>query len=65
LEQYLSPEQVAKELNLSRDKVRRMFAEEKGVVIIQSEPKKYKRSYKTLRIPLSVLHRVLRRLSNS
>ena len=63
-EHHLTVRQVAAILNLSDDKVRRMFQDEPGVLVIGDPGMKSKRKYTTLRIPESVLNRVLRRLSN-
>jgi hypothetical protein len=49
-------------LRLSNDKVPRTFQDEPGLIGDQST--RHKRRYTTLRIPESVLRRVLRRLSN-
>lgn len=50
--------------NLSTDAVRRLFAKEAGVLVLgQGKGKRYKRQYKTLRIPASVVERVYRRSS--
>lgn len=63
LEKHYSVEEIAETLNLGRDSVRRLFLGEPGVVMIQRPKKKYKRSYRTLRIPESVFRRVYRRLT--
>ncbi len=63
-ERHLTVRQVAAILNLSDDKVRRMFQDEPGVLVIGDQTTKSKRRYTTLRIPESVLQRVLKRLSN-
>jgi hypothetical protein len=47
---------------LSENTIRRIFAEEPGVVGWGNEEKQFKRAYKTMRIPESVLQRVHRRL---
>jgi hypothetical protein len=50
--------------NLSPDKVRRLFENESGVVVLGDEvPNRGKRRYRTLLIPESVVERVHRRLS--
>jgi hypothetical protein len=64
IERYYTVREVASILNLSDDKVRRMFQDEPGVLIIGDEKTRLKRKYLTLRIPESVLQRVLKRLSN-
>jgi excisionase family DNA binding protein len=58
-EQYLTVAEVAKMLDLSRDTVRRMFAEEPGVVNVRSKIGRPGRRYRILRIPRGVLERVL------
>ena len=64
VERHYSPAEIAEMWNLSSDKVRQMFEREPGVLVIKSEEGRYtKRSYKTLRIPQSVLERVHKRLS--
>jgi hypothetical protein len=64
-ERYYSPAEVAELLNLSVDKIRKLFQNEPGVLILTSPARlnRGKRTYKTLRIPEFVLQRVLRRLS--
>jgi hypothetical protein len=49
----------------SRKTVRRLFENEPGIVEIGHEESRSKRSYKTRRIPESVLQRVHRRLRKS
>jgi hypothetical protein len=61
-ERHYSPREVAGMLRLSNDKVPRTFQDEPGLIGDQST--RHKRRYTTLRIPESVLRRVLRRLSN-
>ena len=63
-ERHYSAREVAGILNLSDDKVRRMFQGEPGVLVIGDQGTKHKRRYNTIRIPESVLQRVLRRNSN-
>jgi len=58
-EQYLTVAEVAEMLGVSRDTVRRMFAEEPGVVNVKAQRRRTSRSYRILRIPRSVLERVL------
>jgi hypothetical protein len=63
-ERYYSPAELAAQLNFSTDKIRKLFENESGVLVFTSPtPRRGKRPYKTLRIPESVLQRVLRRLS--
>ena len=68
IERHYSPAQIAKALNLSDTKVRRMFQDEPGVAKI-GEPsrrlgRKLKRRYYTLRIPESIALKVLARMRN-
>lgn len=60
-EQFLTVAEIAARLKLKPDTIRRLFSTEPGVVVI-SQPKKGKRVYRTLRIPVSVFDRVLTRL---
>lgn len=63
-ERYYSPAELAELLKLSVDKIRKLFEHEPGVLVFANPAaKRGKRPYKTLRIPDSVLQRVLRRLS--
>ncbi len=61
---YYSAREVAELLNLSQDSVRKLFQDEPDVLVLGDQISKYKRRYTTLRIPDSVLRRVLRRMSN-
>lgn len=63
-EHHHTARDVAAILSLSDDKVRRMFQDEPGVVVISDQSTRHKRRYTTLRIPDSVLRRVIRRMSN-
>jgi DNA-binding transcriptional regulator LsrR (DeoR family) len=58
-EQYLTVAEVAKMLDVSRDTVRRMFAKEPGVINLGPQRRRASRRYRILRIPRSVLERVL------
>lgn len=60
---YYTVKEVAEHLKLSTDKVIRLFQKEPGVMVIEKRGTPWKRRYRTLRIPESVLERVLRRLS--
>jgi hypothetical protein len=63
-ERHFSPAQIAELWSLSPDKVRRMFQNEPGVLVIKNANRKYrKRDYRTLRIPQRVVERVHRRLT--
>lgn len=61
LEKHYSVIEVAKLWSLSENTIRRMFTGEPGVVEWGSEESRFKRAYKTMRIPESVLQRVHRR----
>jgi transcriptional regulator GlxA family with amidase domain len=61
LEQHYSVTEVAKMWALSEKTVRRMFEDEDGVLHWGTPETRRKRSYRTLRIPESVLHRVHRK----
>jgi hypothetical protein len=61
LEKHYSVIEVAKLWGLSENTIRRMFTDEPGVVEWGSEESRFKRAYKTMRIPESVLQRVHRR----
>ncbi len=67
LENFHEPEALATKLSLSTTKVRRMFEREPGVLKIGTPSKrlgrKLKRRYYTLRIPDSVVRRVVARLT--
>jgi len=60
-EQFLPVAEVADRLKVKPDTIRRLFLREPGVVIIRF-PRKGKRVYRTVRIPVSVYHRVVTRL---
>ena len=61
-EQCLTVTEVAERLKIKSDTVRRMFMNEPGVIII-AFPRKGRRAYRTLRIPVSVYQRVVTRLT--
>ena len=61
-EPLLTIPEVADRLKVKEDTVRRLFVNEPGVIVI-CFPRKGKRVYRTLRIPESVLRRVLTRLT--
>ncbi len=63
-ERHYAVTEIAAMWNLSTDKVRRLFEDESGVVVLGDEvPNRGKRRYRTLLIPESVADRVHRRLS--
>jgi hypothetical protein len=61
-EVLLKVSEVAECLKVNEATVRRLFSNEPGVVVI-CFPRRGKRVYRTLRIPESVLRRVLTRLT--
>lgn len=63
LEKHYSVTEIAKLWGLSENTIRRMFMGEPGVVEWGGEETRFKRAYKTMRIPESVLQRVHRRLA--
>jgi hypothetical protein len=63
VERHYDVAEIASLWNFSRDKVRDIFANEPGVLVIANKAA-HKRRYRTMRIPESVLMRVHRRLSN-
>jgi hypothetical protein len=54
--------EVAERLKVNEDTVRRMFMSEPGVIVI-CFPRKGRRVYRTLRIPETVLERVINRFT--
>jgi len=58
----LTVSEVAERLKIKPDTVRRLFINEPGVIVIWF-PRKGKRAYRTLRIPVSVYQRVVTRLT--
>jgi hypothetical protein len=63
-ERHYAVAEVAAKWNLSADKVRELFQNEPGVLVIGDRSPRHKRRYVTLRIPQSVLERVHSRLSS-
>ncbi len=63
LEEHLTCRQVAKQWTSSVDTVRRISRDEPGVLKIKRPETLHKRGYVSLRIPVSVVERVHRRLS--
>lgn len=61
-ERCLTVTDVAERLNVDAGTVRRLFADEPGVVII-TFPRRGRRQYRTLRIPEAVFRRVVMRLT--
>ena len=64
VERHYAVAEIAEMWNLSADKVRELFEDEPGVLVIGERSPRHKRRYITLRIPQSVLERVHRRLSS-
>jgi hypothetical protein len=62
-ERHYAVTEIAEMWNLSPDKVRHIFLHEPGVLVIGDPSPRYKRRYRTLRIPQSVLQRVHNKLS--
>ena len=60
---HYSPSEIAELWGLSVDNVRRLFANEPGVLQI-SNPRRGRRNYATMRIPEMVAMRVHRKLSS-
>ncbi|MGA7064325.1 MAG: hypothetical protein WBY69_24180 [Candidatus Acidiferrales bacterium] len=63
-ERHYAVTEIAEMWNLSVDKVRELFGEEPGVLVIGEQDRRQKRRYVTLRIPQSVVERVHLRLSS-
>jgi hypothetical protein len=61
-ERHYSAAEVAALWKLNVETIRQIFQDEPGVVVLQAPCKKGRRPYKTIRIPLSVLERVHKRL---
>lgn len=64
-ERHYAVAEIAEMWNLSADKVRELFADEPGVLVIGQQHAHRKRRYVTLRVPKSVAERVHRRLSTN
>ena len=64
IERHYAVAEIAEMWNLSADKVRELFENEPGVLMIGERSPRHKRRYVTLRIPQSVLERIHRRLSS-
>jgi hypothetical protein len=63
-ERHYAVTEIAELWNLSADKVRELFQDEPGVLVIGERRPCRKRRYVTLRIPQSVVERVHSRLSS-
>jgi hypothetical protein len=64
LERHYSIQEIAKTWGLCENSVRELFKNEPGVVKIARQRSRHKRRYITVRIPLSVVERVHRRMSS-
>jgi len=64
IERHYAVAEIAKLWNLSPDKVRELFENEPGVLVLGERSPRHKRRYVTLRIPQTVLERVHSRLSS-
>jgi hypothetical protein len=60
-DELFSVAEVAVRLKISADKVTRMFEDEPGVIDLGGPELMHKRRYRILRIPGSVLNRVLQK----
>jgi hypothetical protein len=61
-EDFLTPQDIAAKLKVHPKTIQRMFIDEPGVLILGEESRRDgKRQYVTLRIPPSVVQRVLQR----
>jgi AraC-like DNA-binding protein len=61
--QFQTVDEIAAERKLSRNTVIRLFEDELGVEILHQQ-KRFKRRYRTIRIPTYVKDRVFARLTN-
>lgn len=64
IERYYTVGEVSEVLKMSQDWVRKTFQTEPGVLVIGDGGTPHKRKYVTLRIPESVVRRVIHRMSN-
>jgi hypothetical protein len=62
-ERHYTVAEIAALWNLSGDKVRELFEQEAGVLMIGDRNPRGKRRYRTLRIPQTIVDRVYKRLS--
>ena len=60
-DEIYSVAEIAAQLTISVDKVTPMFEDEPGVIDLGAPEKMHKRRYRILRIPASVLNRVLQK----
>lgn len=61
-ERHYAPSEVAELWHLNVETIRGIFQNESGILVLHAPTQKGKRSYKTIRIPQSVLERVHKRL---
>jgi len=64
IERHYAVTEIAEMWNLSVDKVRELFENEPGVLVLGERSPRHKRRHVTLRIPQTVLERVHYRLSS-
>jgi hypothetical protein len=57
--EYLTPTEVAKILKISTDSVTRRFEHRTGVLNLGTEETRFRRRYRTLRIPREVLEKFI------
>ena len=57
--QYLTVDEVADILSLSRDSVIRKFENRRGTLVIGKPESRFKRKYRTIRIPREVLEQFI------
>jgi hypothetical protein len=62
-EKHYAPDELAELWGVHPETIRNIFREESGVLKIGDKNPKHKRSYITIRIPVSVAERVHKRLS--
>ncbi len=60
ISEFLSPQDIARRLNVSAATVRRQFGREPGVITMGKAPGRYGRTHRTIRIPVAVFERWLR-----
>jgi hypothetical protein len=65
MEKHYSPEEIALMWSISTKTVRRLFANEPGIIELGRAESMRKRRYLTIRVPESVLMRVHRRLKKA
>ena len=61
---HYTVDEIAEAWKISRDKARRLFQNEPGVLVLDNRGGLPRRRYRTLRIPDAVAERVYRRLLN-